>query len=105
MKTQTMRMNINDKAVEAMFASDRPHPLSDVPVGQTVRVEALLNLSAPLKARLTALGLVPGTELVVERRMPFGGPVVVRFADQRFALRRTDAGGIVVRGEPRCEFC
>ncbi len=51
--------------------------------------------------RFRALGFVVGTALVVERRLPFGGPMVVRLGGSAFSLEPEAAAFIdVTRGGP-----
>ena len=46
---------------------------------------------------LGAEGIIPGVELTPERRLPFGGPVVVRVGRTRVALARSVARRLLVR--------
>lgn len=39
-------------------------------------------------SRFRALGFLPGTDVHVERRLPFGGPLVVNIGGSSFALER-----------------
>ena len=49
-----------------------------------------------MRARMTSLGFVPGTEVVILRN--FGhGPIIVRVHDARGALGRAVAGRILMR--------
>ncbi len=47
-------------------------------------------------AGLARLGLLPGTEIRCLRRCPLGDPTVYRFRGTELALRRRDAGRILV---------
>ena len=51
----------------------------------------------PLLEHLAALGLLPGTQVEVEERAPFGGPRLVRVGAARYALGRDVAARIVVQ--------
>jgi Fe2+ transport system protein FeoA len=50
--------------------------------------------------RLAAEGLAPGDRVVVEERLPLGGPIVVRVGRARLALARRVAAAIRVESEP-----
>ena len=49
-----------------------------------------------MRARMTSLGFVPGTEVVILQNL-WHGPMIVRAHDTRIALGRGVAGGIVIR--------
>ena len=51
----------------------------------------------PLSEHLAALGLLPGTQVEIEERAPFGGPRLVRVGSARYALGRDVAARIVVQ--------
>lgn len=69
-------------------------PLADLPVG---RVARLCEPAAPIAARLEALGFVPGTEVIVIRRAPFGGPVELALRGYRICLRVAQLAGLRAR--------
>ena len=71
-------------------------PLSQVPNGHPVMVRTVSVTEARLARHLEALGLVPGRLLVVERCAPFGGAVMVRVGDARYALGRAVCDQILV---------
>lgn len=48
--------------------------------------------------RLIELGVVPGTEMEILRKAPFGGPVQVSLRGFALSLRRSDADRILVEG-------
>ena len=64
----------------------RDEPLEAVDPGRRVRVERVSDHDAAVLRHLAALGLVPGTEVDVEGRDPFGGPLWVRSAGRRHPL-------------------
>jgi Fe2+ transport system protein FeoA len=68
--------------------------LERLPEGATARVVAVPSGDAD---RLASEGLRPGDVLLVEARLPLGGPVVVRLGRARVALARRVAGAIVVQ--------
>jgi ferrous iron transport protein A len=69
--------------------------LSEVPVRETVTV-AGFTLCPDEQRRLTELGLRRGALVEVLRRAPFGGPLAVRVAGSRLALRLAQARRITV---------
>jgi Fe2+ transport system protein FeoA len=71
-------------------------PLSQVPNGHPVMVRTVSVAEARLARHLEVLGLVPGRFLVVERCAPFGGAVMVRVGDARYALGRDVCDQILV---------
>lgn len=74
-------------------------PLSSIPNGHPVVVR-MLALTEPGQARhLEALGIFPGAILVVERAAPFGGAVMVRVGEARYALGRDVCQQILVQPE------
>lgn len=74
-------------------------PLSRIPNGHPVVVRTLAIADARHAHHLEALGILPGRILVVERCAPFGGPVMVRVGEARYALGRTVADQILVEPE------
>lgn len=53
--------------------------------------------SGALRRRLLEFGFVPGTEVRVIRRAPFGGPVEVALRGYLLTLRRDAAGTVAIR--------
>ncbi len=70
-----------------------PVSLADLDAGVTARVVAVPPAEVD---RLAAEGLHRGDVVVVETRLPLGGPVVVRLGRARVALARGVAAQIVV---------
>ena len=70
--------------------------LSHVPNGHPVTVRTVAVAEARLVRYLEALGILPGRVLVVERCAPFGGAVMVRVGEARYALGRTVCDQILV---------
>ena len=73
--------------------------LLDWPVGQPARL-VKLEVPGPLGRRPVELGLTPGAPLVVERRLPLAGPLLVRVREYALSMRRAEAARIVVEAEP-----
>lgn len=66
------------------------------PVGRTARV-AKLTAGGLLRRRLLDLGFVPGVEVMVLRRAPFGDPTAYLVRGAVVALREEEAVHILVR--------
>ena len=62
--------------------------LSDVPNGHPVVVRSVAGRESRQVRYLEALGILPGTVVVVERSAPFGGAVMVCVGEARYALGR-----------------
>jgi DtxR family Mn-dependent transcriptional regulator len=62
--------------------------------GIIVRIE---REEAELLKYLSSLGLLPQTKVEVEEVAPFGGPILIRVGDSRYALGRNVASRIFVR--------
>ncbi|MBE3585034.1 MULTISPECIES: FeoA family protein [Desulfofundulus] len=70
-------------------------PLSELPTGQWGRVISL-NARGMIRYRLLDLGLVPDTTVQAVRRGPLGDPIVYRIRGALIALRREEAGQVLV---------
>ncbi|MBE3596697.1 MAG: ferrous iron transport protein A [Hydrogenibacillus sp.] len=84
----------------ALDAASPRSSLAHVPAGGTAVIRDLSSAPGWLRERLFAIGLFPGVRIRVERRMPLGGPIVVSFDGQMFALRPKDGRPIGVEVEP-----
>lgn len=59
-----------------------------------------MGATSPDRVRyLAALGLMPNSQLTVEGRAPFGGPVLLAVGSARYALGRETAEQITVTPE------
>lgn len=73
--------------------------LAEVP-GTVPVVVMELTMPTPDQCRLAEFGLRRGARVEVLRHAPFGGPVALRVAGGRLALRRRQAAQILVAPEP-----
>jgi DtxR family Mn-dependent transcriptional regulator len=73
--------------------------LDTVPAGARVRIEQIAEEEAALLRYLASLGLLPKAELTVEEVAPFGGPLLVRVGEARYAIGQDVAAKILVRGD------
>jgi DtxR family Mn-dependent transcriptional regulator len=64
----------------------RDEPLAAVAPGSRVRVERVSDHDPAVLRHLARLRVVPGAEVTVEERDPFGGPLWVRVGNRRHAL-------------------
>lgn len=71
--------------------------LDQLQAGDAAEVMQFLIDSSPLRRRLLALGLLPGTPLQVLRRAPLGDPLQIRVRDTSLALRGAEAAVIQVK--------
>jgi Fe2+ transport system protein FeoA len=76
--------------------------LKMVQPGTRVIVQQLTG-EGKIKRRLMDMGIVPGTEMEVQKIAPLGDPVEVKFKGYNLSLRREEAGMIQVSElvEPR----
>ena len=73
--------------------------LTNLREGESARVTSLLNKGS-IKRRLLDLGLVPGTQVHCIQKSPYGDPVAYGIRGAVIALRREDAGGVLIN-EPK----
>ncbi|MDD3513009.1 MAG: FeoA family protein [Synergistaceae bacterium] len=70
--------------------------LSALEIGEGVVVSKIAG-DGSLKRRILEMGLVPGTEIRVERKAPFNDPVSVWFRGYELSLRVDEANAVLVR--------
>ena len=73
--------------------------LSHIPNGRSVVVRSVAIAEAAQTRHLAALGILPGTVLVVERTGLFRGAKMVRVGESRYALGRQVCDQILVDAE------
>ena len=69
--------------------------LRDLKSGERACVESIQGGGA-IRRRMMDMGIVPGVELEVVRRAPFGGPLQVRLKGYYLAMRGGECAKIVV---------
>lgn len=69
--------------------------LGDLKPGERACVECIQGCGA-IRRRMMDMGIVPGVELEVVRRAPFGGPLQVRLKGYYLAMRRGECARIAV---------
>jgi len=80
------------------MGGERVRTLDQPKVGEKAIVKAVRG-GAPLKKRVLAMGVVPGTELVVEKVAPLGDPVDFKLRGFHLSLRKEEAKNIEVEVE------
>jgi Fe2+ transport system protein FeoA len=70
-------------------------PLSELKVGDKGKVEGLTD-EGSVHRRILDMGIIPGTELEVERIAPLGGPIWIRIKGYQLSLRKEEAAGVRV---------
>ena len=74
---------------------EKKKTLADLPVGTTATIVAV---KPQMRCRKTFadVGLVPGTELVMEAHAPFGGLIRVKVMETSLTLHRDEAKNVVM---------
>lgn len=71
--------------------------LNDITVGQTVAL-ADFSENQSVYFKLISLGLLPGDQVLIMGRAPFGGPISIKHGSETFfALRRSEAVQVQVK--------
>ncbi len=70
--------------------------LSQVPLNRHFRIERLAGPQEECR-RLLDLGFTPGEDVVVTHMAPLGDPLVIRVRGALLALRKREAGWILVQ--------
>ena len=70
--------------------------LAELPVGTKATILKIMPQSRGRK-KFADVGLVPGSELLLEAEAPFGGLLRVRVMESSMALHRDDAANIVMK--------
>lgn len=71
--------------------------LNDIKVGDIACLDDFSN-NQSVYFKLISLGLLPGDQVVVMGRAPFGGPISIKHGSETFfALRRSEASQVQVK--------
>jgi Fe2+ transport system protein FeoA len=73
--------------------------LADLKIGHSGKI-LKISLSGALKRRLMDMGIVPGTNVCVEKIAPLGDPIEVRIKSYSLSLRSEEARQIEVEVTP-----
>ena len=69
-------------------SDSRETPLAGCRAGQRAVVSRIVDEERELLKYLLSLGVLPGVELEVEQVAPFGGPLLIRVGEARYAIGR-----------------
>ena len=69
--------------------------LAELPVGTKATIVGILPKSRGRK-KFADVGIVPGTELLIEAHAPFGGLIRVKVMESSMALHKEDAACIMI---------
>lgn len=83
------------KCVREYHVGKDDFTLADLPVGQGAKVAGVTPGMRAVK-KFADIGIITGTELVMEAHAPFGGLLRVRFMGTSMALHRNDAKNIIL---------
>ena len=71
--------------------------LNDISVGETVSL-ADFSTNQSVYFKFISLGLLPGDQVLIMGRAPFGGPISIKHGNETFfALRRSEAVQVQVK--------
>lgn len=70
--------------------------LAELPVGTKATIIKIMPKSRGRK-KFADVGIVPGTELIIEAHAPFGGLIRVKVMESSMALHKDDAADIVMQ--------
>ena len=88
----------SDKNAEQSCNTSNEISLAELPVGSTATIVKVVPQSRGRK-KFADVGLVPGTELVIESHAPFGGLIRVKVMETSMALHKEDAAHIMMKKE------
>jgi len=84
-------------------SNENRETLCDLDIGQT-GVVAQIVAEPMLKRRILEMGLVPGTEVRMERKAPLNDPISIYLRGYELSLRLEEARNVILVSE-RSSFC
>ena len=81
-------------------SSNKELTLADLPIGSSATIVKIIPNARGGK-KFADVGLVPGTELLMESHAPFGGLIRVKVMETSMALQSDDAKNIVMKKESK----
>lgn len=84
-----------DKLTKKDKANEETTTLADMPVGSSGKILKIIPHSRGEK-RFADVGLVPGTELAIQSRAPFGGLIRVKVMQTNITIHSLDAKNILL---------
>ena len=76
--------------------TDKKVSLAELPIGVKATIVGILPKSRGRK-KFADVGIVPGTELLIEAHAPFGGLIRVKVMETSMALHKDDAACIMIQ--------
>ena len=70
--------------------------LDELPIGMTATIVKVMPKARGRK-KFADVGLVPGTELLMEAHAPFGGLLRIKVMESSLSIHRDDAANIIIR--------
>lgn len=70
--------------------------IAHLKIGQLATITGYTSEEIPMK--LYELGLLPGSEIILKKRLPFGGPLCIQITENHnlIALRKTEANSLLI---------
>ncbi|MBR2440440.1 MAG: ferrous iron transport protein A [Lentisphaeria bacterium] len=90
----------NNKREYQIPVEGKESTLADLPVGTKATIVKIMPKARGSK-KLADVGIVPGSELLIEAHAPFGGLIRVKVMETSMALHKDEAANIVMM--PECE--
>ena len=84
-----------DKFTKNDKANEETTTLADMPVGSSGKILKIIPHSRGEK-RFADIGIVPGTELAIQSRAPFGGLIRVKVMQTSITIHSLDAKNILL---------
>lgn len=82
---------------DGRISMDNYEPLVNLPVKTKGKVMKIIDEKEDVLKHLATLGLLPGVEIEVEEKAPFGGPILVKVSEAKYALGREISSSIYVK--------
>ncbi len=89
-------MNKKNKSNTEISKDEKQMTLADLPIGASATILKVIPNARGGK-KFADVGIVPGTELLMEARAPFGGLIRVKVMETSMALHTSDAKNIVMK--------
>ena len=70
--------------------------ISDLKIGQSGRIDTVGG-NGPLRLRFLDMGLIPGTQVRLQKDAPMGDPIQIQVRGYELTIRREDAAMISVQ--------
>lgn len=86
---------------EGEIADVTTDPLTDVPSGQSVRIQRVSDRDPEMLSYLEEIGLLPGTSVEILEKAPFHGPITIRVGASEQVLGHRIASNIFVKPPSR----